>query len=126
MLLAHRDRWCDSVLATTLERRTERTITDPLSLRSEIEVVRTDRYATGSARRLRTVAASRHRSSKPARRVAALQIYGVGINEYVAPLVVRNRTGVQRQLGGRGVVSDFAGDVDRELADGLARSGYAP
>lgn len=46
VLLAYRDPWRESVLATPLERRTPRTQTDPAALRAEAEAIRARGYAT--------------------------------------------------------------------------------
>lgn len=45
-LLGHRDAWRDSVLSVPLERRTERTITDPGALLTEAGAIRERGYAT--------------------------------------------------------------------------------
>ncbi|MCW2995078.1 MAG: IclR family transcription regulator [Conexibacter sp.] len=89
VLLAWRDRWCDSVLALPLERRTDRTITDPLSLRRELDAIRADGWAseTGEA-----VAGSRSVAAPiiaTGETVAALQIAGAAVDDYAARLVVK-------------------------------------
>jgi IclR family acetate operon transcriptional repressor len=89
VLLAWRDRWRDSVLAAPLEPRTDRTITDPLALRGELETVRIDGYATDVGE----VAADGRSVAAPivekGETVAALQVTGVEVDDYVARLVVR-------------------------------------
>ena len=45
VLLAHRDAWRRTVLATPLERCTERTVTDPIALDRELDCVRQQGYA---------------------------------------------------------------------------------
>ncbi|MCW2994136.1 MAG: transcriptional regulator, IclR family [Conexibacter sp.] len=89
VLLARRDRWRDSVLATTLERRADQTITDPLSLRRELEAVRADGYAiqTGEAAGMSAAAAPIVDAGET---VAALQVHGIGLDHYAARLVVRS------------------------------------
>jgi DNA-binding IclR family transcriptional regulator len=71
------------------ERRTDRTITDPRSLRCELDRAHADGYAieTGEAvAGMRGVAAPIVQSGET---VAALQVTGVEVDEYVARLVVR-------------------------------------
>jgi DNA-binding IclR family transcriptional regulator len=59
-LLAHRERWRESVLSVRLERYTERTVVDPATLRAELEDVRRRGYATEDGEfqpRVRAIAA---------------------------------------------------------------------
>jgi DNA-binding IclR family transcriptional regulator len=59
-LLAHRERWRESVLSVRLERYTERTVVDPATLRAELEDVRRTGYATEDGEfqpRVRAIAA---------------------------------------------------------------------
>jgi IclR family acetate operon transcriptional repressor len=89
VLLAWRDRWRDSVLSAPLERRTDRTITDPLALRRELETVRVDGYAADAGEAVadgRSVAAAIVESGET---VAALQVTGIEVDDYVARLVIR-------------------------------------
>jgi DNA-binding IclR family transcriptional regulator len=46
VLLAHRDRWRDSVLSRRLERHTPRTVTDPDDLRAQLDRILTHGHAT--------------------------------------------------------------------------------
>jgi DNA-binding IclR family transcriptional regulator len=46
VLLAWRERWRESVLSAPLERWTDRTVVDPRALRHELEVVRTEGFAS--------------------------------------------------------------------------------
>jgi DNA-binding IclR family transcriptional regulator len=89
VLLAWRDRWRESVLSAPLERRTDCTITDPLALRRELEVVRAEGYAADVGEAVangRSVAAPIVESGEI---VAALQVTGIEVDDYVARLVVR-------------------------------------
>jgi DNA-binding IclR family transcriptional regulator len=89
VLLAWRDRWRDSVLAAPLERQTDRTVTDPLALRRQLEMIRVDGYATDAGEAVahrRGMAAPIVESSEA---VAALQVSGVKLDEEVARLVMR-------------------------------------
>jgi IclR family acetate operon transcriptional repressor len=45
LLLAFRDRWCDSVLSHPLEAHTERSVVEPAELRRELEEIRQRGYA---------------------------------------------------------------------------------
>jgi IclR family acetate operon transcriptional repressor len=89
VLLAWRDRWRDSVLSAPLERQTDRTITDPLALRRQLETVRADGYATDAGE----VVAGRRGMAAPiaesGETVAALQVTGIEVDDYVARLVIR-------------------------------------
>ncbi|MCW2994382.1 MAG: IclR family transcriptional regulator [Conexibacter sp.] len=89
VLLAHRDRWRDSVLAAPLERQPDRAISDPIALRRELDKVRADGYATdaGAAagdRRGGAAAVIEHGEA-----VAALQVTGIEVDDYIARLVMR-------------------------------------
>jgi DNA-binding IclR family transcriptional regulator len=75
--------------AAPLERRTDRTITDPLALRHELEMVRADGYAADAGEAVadgRSVAVPIVESGET---VAALQVTGTEVDDYVARLVAR-------------------------------------
>jgi DNA-binding IclR family transcriptional regulator len=103
-LLAWRDRWRESVLASGLERYTEQTTIDPDTLRRRLEDVRDEGYAVEDA------------EYQPEVRAAAVPLVVSG--EAVAALTVSgHRLDIDRVLSPLRVTArDLAGDLARELS----------
>lgn len=103
VLLAWRERWRDSVLATPLQRDGD-PATDPLMLRRELEAVRADGYATARAQTAPGATAVAAPVIADGEAVAALQVDGLkpGVDRgYLARLVVRTARELSDDLAAR-------------------------
>jgi DNA-binding IclR family transcriptional regulator len=102
VLLAWRGRWRDSLLASPLKRFTDRTITDPLALRAELDVVRDRGYAHEDGEYMkgrRAVAAPVVTRNDDV--IAALVIDGLPISDSAVGAVVRTAAQLSTNLTGR-------------------------
>jgi IclR family acetate operon transcriptional repressor len=102
VLLAWRDRWRDSLLANPLHPFTNRTVTDPRTLRAELDAVRDQGYAAEDGeyvQRRRAVAAPVVMGGDDV--IAALVIDSRSVSDSAREAVVRTAAQLSNNLTGR-------------------------